>query len=116
MFEHTDQLIADMPRTGQIEVSNKRSRTCFDNVLLESIDVIDYVCGDANADLAVDIDDVVYSLAYIFTAGPPPVPLESVDVNCDSGLDIDDVVYLIAYIFVGGPVPCDPTGDGEPDC
>jgi hypothetical protein len=116
VFEHSDPLIAYMPRTGQIEVSNKSSRTCFDNVLLESIDVIDYVCGDADANLTVDIDDVVYALAYIFTGGPPPVPTESADVTCDGGLDIDDVVYLIAYIFTGGPAPCDASGDGEPDC
>ena len=32
------------------------------------------VCGDANGDGAVDIDDVVYLIAYIFSGGPPPDP------------------------------------------
>jgi hypothetical protein len=75
-----------------------------------------YICGDSNRDGSVDIDDVVYMIAYIFSGGPPPDPPEAGDVDCSGGLDIDDVVYLIAYIFSGGPPPCDPDGDGQPDC
>jgi hypothetical protein len=76
----------------------------------------DYVCGDADASGEVDIDDVVYLIAYIFSGGPPPDPYESGDANCAGGVDIDDVVYLIAYIFSGGNAPCDTDGDGVPDC
>jgi photosystem II stability/assembly factor-like uncharacterized protein len=65
-----------------------------------------YVCGDANGDKAVDISDVVYLIAYIFSGGSPPVPLEAGDANCDHAVDISDVVYLIAYIFSGGAKPC----------
>ncbi len=75
-----------------------------------------YVCGDANASGAVDIDDVVYLIAYIFAGGPPPDPIESGDANCVGAIDIDDVVYLIAYIFSGGYAPCDTDGDEVPDC
>jgi hypothetical protein len=75
-----------------------------------------YLCGDANASGEVDIDDVVYVIAYIFSGGPEPVPYESGDVNCLGGVDIDDVVWLIAYIFSGGNSPCDTDGDGLPDC
>jgi hypothetical protein len=79
-------------------------------------DACDYVCGDADASGAVDIDDVVYLIAYIFSDGPPPVPEESADADCSEGVDIDDVVYLIAYIFSGGGEPCDTDGDEVPDC
>jgi hypothetical protein len=65
-----------------------------------------YVCGDANGDCAVDISDVVYLIAYIFSGGSPPSPLISGDANCDTAVDISDVVYLIAYIFSGGAIPC----------
>jgi hypothetical protein len=65
-----------------------------------------YVCGDADASAAVDIDDAVYLIAYIFTGGPAPVPPESGDADCSGGIDIDDVVYVISYIFTGGPAPC----------
>ncbi len=75
-----------------------------------------WICGDADASGAVDIDDVVYLINYIFAGGPAPVPLASGDADCAGGIDIDDVVYLINYIFAGGPAPCDPDGDGVPDC
>jgi hypothetical protein len=75
-----------------------------------------YTCGDADGSAAVDIDDVVFLIAYIFSGGPEPVPYESGDADCSGAIDIDDVVYLIAYIFSGGPAPCDPDGDSVPDC
>jgi len=74
------------------------------------------LCGDTDASGAIDIDDVVYLITYIFAGGPPPNPPESGDADCSGGVDIDDVVYLITYIFGGGPSPCDPDGDEIPDC
>jgi hypothetical protein len=76
----------------------------------------EYVCGDADGSLDVDIDDAVYLISYIFAAGPAPDPLESGDADCSGEADIDDVVYLIAYIFSGGNSPCDTDGNGLPDC
>ena len=73
-------------------------------------------CGDANSSGSVDIDDVVFLIGYIFSGGPPPSPLLIADANCSGGVDIDDVVYLIGYIFSSGNDPCDPDGDGVPDC
>ena len=67
---------------------------------------VTYVCGDVNGDCAVDISDVVYLIAYIFSGGLPPSPLLAGDANCDNMVDISDVVYLIAYIFSGGAEPC----------
>jgi sugar lactone lactonase YvrE len=69
-------------------------------------DACDYLCGDANGDAFVDISDVVYLIAYIFSGGSAPSPLLAGDANCDSAVDISDVVYLIAYIFSGGLPPC----------
>ena len=69
------------------------------------------VPGDADESGAVDIDDVVYLIAYIFSGGPAPTPdVCCADANGSGGptpVDIDDVVYLIAYIFSGGPAPVD---------
>jgi len=76
----------------------------------------DYVCGDVNGSGAVDIDDAVYLIAYIFAGGPPPFDMDIADVDCSGGVDVDDVVYLLAYMFAGGPPPCDPDDDGTPDC
>jgi hypothetical protein len=69
--------------------------------------LLNYLCGDANADAAVDISDVVCLIAYIFSGGSAPSPLKVGDANCDSMVDISDVVYLIAYIFSGGLAPCE---------
>ncbi len=66
--------------------------------------------GDADASGAIDIDDVVYLIAYIFSGGSPPTPMQCCgDADTSCGVDIDDVVYLIAYIFAGGAMP-------EPAC
>jgi len=75
-----------------------------------------FICGDANGSQAVDIDDVVHLINYIFAGGPAPDPNESGDANCSGDVDIDDVVYLINYIFAGGPDPCDTDDNGAPDC
>ena len=63
------------------------------------------VCGDADASGAVDIDDVVYLINYIFAGGPEPNPYWTGDADGSGAIDIDDVVYLINYIFSGGPAP-----------
>jgi hypothetical protein len=65
-----------------------------------------YVCGDADASGAVDISDVVFLVAHIFSGGSAPSPLLRGDPNCSGDIDISDVVYLIAYIFSGGTKPC----------
>jgi hypothetical protein len=74
------------------------------------------LCGDADGNGDVDIDDVTYVVAYIFGSGPAPDPVNVGDANCSGDVDIDDVVYLINYIFGGGDSPCDPDGDGMQDC
>ena len=79
-------------------------------------DACEHICGDADGSEAVDIDDVVHLIQYIFASGPPPEPLEAGDADCSGGGDIDDVVYLINYIFGGGNSPCDPDGNEVPDC
>jgi len=66
-----------------------------------------YTCGDADGSQAVDIDDVVFVITYIFDGGPAPQPLLSGDADCSFMVDIDDVVYLITFIFSGGPAPCE---------
>jgi hypothetical protein len=66
----------------------------------------EYVCGDADSSGMVDIDDVVHVIAFVFSGGPAPVPLQAGDANCDWLVDLDDVIYLQMYIFSLGPVPC----------
>ncbi len=73
-------------------------------------------CGDSDGNEAIDIDDVVFLINYIFSGGPPPDPPDRGDANCSGNIDIDDAVYLILYVFAGGYPPCDNDGNGVPDC
>ncbi len=66
----------------------------------------EFVCGDADANLAVSIADVVYLINYIFAGGPSPLPLLAGDVDCTNSVSIADAVYIINYIFGGGSAPC----------
>ena len=74
--------------------------------------------GDANSDGSVDISDVVYLIAYIFSGGlaPKPHPVGSGDPDCSKHVDIGDVVYLLARIFSGGSPPGNPDGIPPDDC
>jgi len=64
------------------------------------------VRGDPDRSGEIDIDDVAFLIAYIFSGGEPPVPLYTGDADCSENVDIDDVVYLIQYIFLTGAPPC----------
>ncbi len=87
-----------------------------DVMLIREVIEEPYVCGDADGSGAVDIDDAVSLIAYIFIGGASPDPIEAGDADCSGNIDIDDVVYLIAYIFADGASPCDPDSDGSDDC
>jgi hypothetical protein len=66
-------------------------------------------CGDANGDSTIDISDVVFLIAHIFSGGRAPGDCNYAkgrgDANGDGAADISDVVYLIARVFSGGPAP-----------
>jgi len=104
-FVLDDDRLKGIPHAAHIILDVDGAEVCFDNVTLISIDT--YVCGDIDGQQTVDIDDVVALIAYIFSGGAAPNPLEAGDVDCSGGIDIDDVVYLISYIFSGGSAPCD---------
>jgi len=81
-------------------------------VFVESMDlsfVITGTCceirGDVNHDGGIDVADLTYLVAYLFTGGPPPPCKAEGDVNGDGGIDVADLTYLVAYLFTGGPPP-----------
>lgn len=76
----------------------------------------EYLCGDANSDGAANVSDAVWVINYVFIGGQPPNPLARGEVNCDGSVNVSDAVWIINYVFIGGNMPCDPTGDGIPDC
>ncbi|MEZ5359357.1 MAG: putative Ig domain-containing protein [Candidatus Zixiibacteriota bacterium] len=69
---------------------------------------VNYVCGDANGDLKINIADAVYIINYIFSSGGPSYPVEAMDGNCDGSRNIGDAIYMVNHIFKSGPAPCCP--------
>ncbi len=76
--------------------------------------VPEFMRGDANGDMKLDVGDVVYLINFLFKLGSQPCPKDAGDNNCDGNIDVGDVVYLINYLFKGGPHPCSGSGVEEP--
>lgn len=77
-----------------------------------------FLCGDADGDGVISMSDIVFTINYIFIEDPEvPSPPAAADPDCSGDITMSDVIYWIQYIFVdGAPPPCDPDGDGTPDC
>lgn len=88
----------------------------IDDVLLPPVYVPPVKCGDANGDGVVTVGDLVYLVNYLYRGGDPPDPLSAGEVTCDGTVNISDLIYLINWLYRGGIDPCDPNGDGIPDC
>ncbi len=61
--------------------------------------------GDANNDVACNVGDAVFLIAYVFQGGPAPPCSPEGDANGDCNLNVGDAVSLINYIFKGGDPP-----------
>ena len=66
-----------------------------------------YRRADPTDDGAVDLGDVVKTLAYLFQGGSMECT-SSADVNADGSVDVGDVINLLAYLFLDGPEPPPP--------
>ncbi len=67
-----------------------------------------FMCGDANADLAINIFDVTYIITYLYLDGPPPMPAESADVDNNGTINIFDITGLISFLYTNGADPVCP--------
>ncbi|MCA8960358.1 MAG: VCBS repeat-containing protein [Planctomycetes bacterium] len=65
-----------------------------------------FIRGDTNADLAVDIADVVALLNVLFVPGTSPLECDQAgDANDDDHLDIADAIAILDRLFVPGSAP-----------
>jgi len=57
----------------------------------------------------VDVSDLTFLVAYLFTGGPTPPCIEEGNVDGITGvggpIDVSDLTHLVAYLFTSGPVP-----------
>ena len=69
-----------------------------------------FVRGDCDSDDVVELEDAIWLLNYMFSAGTPPVCNDSCDANDDAMLDIADPLYMLGNLFSGGADPPAPFG------
>jgi hypothetical protein len=68
----------------------------------------EFICGDANDDVAVNLLDATFLVNYLYRDGLPPEPIEAGDVDNSGGLNLFDATYLIDYLYKEGPAPTCP--------
>lgn len=85
----------------------------------------EFLRGNANDDLKVDLSDAVHTLAYLFGGGPEPICPDAADANDSGVLDVSDAVTTLNFLFQGtavlpipGPFNCgtDETDDDIECC
>ena len=66
-----------------------------------------WICGDADSNgMGPDIADLVYMVAFMFSGGPAPAVMQTIDIDGSGGdADVADLVYLVQFMFSGGPAP-----------
>lgn len=73
-----------------------------------------FLCGDADSNLAVNLLDITFIIAFLYMDGPAPDPIEAADVNLDGNVNLLDITYLINYLYKDGPAPCEgPIPEGQ---
>jgi len=62
--------------------------------------------GDADHDDVINLNDVMYIIAFLYNGGPAPVPgPEVADARADGRINVLDLVHLIAFLYLDGPEP-----------
>ena len=61
--------------------------------------------GDANADGAVDLSDVMATFGHLFLGSVAPACPDAADADDSGVLDLSDGVYTLGYLFLGTTAP-----------
>ncbi len=64
-----------------------------------------YMCGDVNESGALDFQDLVYYVEYIFNGGSAPIDISKMDVDSSGDINVTDLVCLVNYLMKNGPEP-----------
>ena len=68
------------------------------------VEVLDWVCGDADGNGLLEQADVTFLVDMYFSGGAVPVPWQAGDANADGFVNIADIVYM-AEALNGGAAP-----------
>jgi Right handed beta helix region/Dockerin type I domain/Chlamydia polymorphic membrane protein (Chlamydia_PMP) repeat len=115
--EFCNRIVDDYSLKGQTSPCLPDNNFCNQLIGALAAGCINYICGDTNCDVDVNVSDAVWLIGFIFVGGDPPCPgLQTGDVNCDGTVNVSDAVWIINYVFIGGNAPCDTDGDDIQDC
>ena len=70
----------------------------------------EFIRGDCNFDMKVDLADASSVLSQQFQNFPVPC-LDACDANDDGKINLADTVFILNYLFDSGPIPPDPGPD-----
>ena len=92
----------------------------------------DFIRGNANDDLKIDIADCIWTINFLFKEGDAPPCMDAADANDNGIIDLGDAQFVIVYLFPSaasafgtdtmppsapfpacGPDPSDVEGDGD---
>jgi hypothetical protein len=68
-------------------------------------DICGYICGDANGNGIVNIQDITFLINFLYKGGASPNPLQAGDANASGLINIQDITYLINYLYKQGAPP-----------
>jgi hypothetical protein len=95
-----DYVISAFAHYLALEVDSSDNRY-FDGIL----QIMPYVCGDADNSGGINILDVTYIINYLYKEGPAPDYPGAADADGSGGINILDVTHIINYLYKEGPKP-----------
>ena len=104
----------------QIDVTKyggSHKQEIIDSFLPHNLYRLNFIRGDVNGDLSVDIADLSMLSSYVNIGEPEPGCLDAADINNDNAINQDDVTLLSNYLYGNGAPPAAPfpkCGKDEP--
>lgn len=103
----------------QWEITGKSEPVAVDEATIDIVS-FEFLRGDTNGDLILDLIDPLVLLGILFTDTGEIVCFDGSDGNDDGTVNITDPIYVLNFLFIGGPEPpapfpncgTDPTADG----
>jgi len=108
VFTSPDPVYPDTVYYWRVKATNRWSESNGYGEPFE-FDYLEYMCGDASGDGAVNLLDILFLIDFVYGDPPglPPDPPEAGDPNADGDINLLDILYLIDYLY-GSPTGPEP--------
>ncbi len=68
----------------------------------------EFIRADSDRNAEVNLSDAIFTLNYLFLAGPTPPCLDASDTDDNDRVEITDPIITLQHLFLGGPEPALP--------